>query len=706
KVGCVVRMMNIVDVQGNIQFIAQGLERFRIKRFLSDKPPFVVQVEYFEKINENEDELKAYAIAIINAIKQLLSLNPLYSEEVRQYLGMFSPDQPSPLTDFAAGITTASGDDLQEVLELVSVLGRMKKVMMLLQKEIEIAKLQTKIQKDVNTQVDENKRRFFLMEQLKAIQKELGLQKDDKTSDVDKFKEKFAKLSPPEHVVKRFDEEIEKLSVLETGSSEYGVTRNYLDWITTFPWGVFSEDNINIERAEKVLDRDHAGLSDVKERIIEFFAAGIYKKDIAGSIILFVGPPGVGKTSIGKSIAEAVGRKFYRFSLGGMRDEAEIKGHRRTYVGALPGKLVQALKDCKVANPVIMLDEVDKIGMSYQGDPASALLEVLDPEQNSEFLDHYMDLRIDLSKVLFICTANQLDTIPRPLLDRMDRINLSGYITEEKMLIARKHLWPKLLKRNNLTSKIITITDPTIRYIIEGHAREAGVRSLEKLLNKIIRKSIVTILKEKKEKIRISIKVLEDLLGPPVFQHEKQMSGVGVVTGLAWTQLGGATLPIEAVRVHDKTPGFKLTGKLGEVMQESAAIAYSHVWANLTSFKISKKYFDNAFIHIHVPEGATPKDGPSAGVTIATALVSLATGKAIKRPLAMTGEITLTGDVLPVGGIKEKIIAARRSGINEIILPQGCMPEFKTLPEHIKEGITFHFAKKYKDVFKIAFNGL
>ncbi len=704
KVGCVIRMSNITDVQGNIQFIAQGLERFRIKRFLTDKPPFVVNVEYFDEPKENEDELKAYAIAIINAIKQLLSLNPIYSEELRQYLGMFSPDQPSPLTDFAAGITTASGDDLQLVLEIESVMDRMKKVMMLLQKEIEIAKLQSKIQKDINIKVDDNKRKFFLKEQLNAIQKELGLQKDDKTSDVDKFKEKFAKLDPPKHVVKKFDEEIEKLSVLETGSSEYGVTRNYLDWVTAFPWGMYSDDNIDIDRAEKILDRDHAGLSDVKERIIEFFAAGIYKQDISGSIILFVGPPGVGKTSIGKSIAEALGRQFYRFSLGGMRDEAEIKGHRRTYVGAMPGKMVQALKDTEVANPVIMLDEVDKIGSSYQGDPASALLEVLDPEQNNEFLDHYMDLRIDLSKVLFICTANQLDTIPRPLLDRMDRINLSGYITQEKLEIARKHLWPRLLKRNKLTSKIITITDPTIRYLIEGYAREAGVRNLEKLLNKIIRKSIVSILKEKKEKIRINIKSLEDLLGPPIFKKDKMMSGVGVITGLAWTSMGGATLPIEAIRVHEKNPGFKLTGKLGEVMQESATIAYSHIRANLGAYKINKDYFDKAFIHIHVPEGATPKDGPSAGVTITSALVSLATGQKVDRPLAMTGEITLTGEVLPVGGIKEKIIAARRIGIKEIILPDGCIPDFKKLPEHIKEGIHFHFAKNYKDVFKIVFN--
>ncbi len=703
EVGCVVRMLNIVDVEGNIQFIAQGLERFKIKKFLSDKPPFVVQVEYFKPIQENEDELKAYAISIISSIKQLLSLNPLYSEELKQYLGRFSPDQPSPLTDFAAGITTATGDDLQDILEIESVIARMKKVMMLLQKEIEIAKLQTKIQKDINTKVDDNKRKFFLREQLKAIQKELGMQKDDKTSDVDKFKERFQALEPPEHVVKRFEEEIEKLSVLETGSSEYGVTRNYLDWVTSFPWGVYSEDNIDIERAEVVLDRDHAGLSDVKERIIEFFAAGVYKKDISGSIILFVGPPGVGKTSIGKSIAEALGRKFYRFSLGGMRDEAEIKGHRRTYVGALPGKLVQALKDTQVANPVIMLDEVDKIGASYQGDPASALLEVLDPEQNSEFLDHYLDLRVDLSKVLFICTANTLDTIPGPLLDRMDRINLSGYITAEKLEIARKHLWPRLLKRNKLSASTITITDPTIRHLIEGYAREAGVRSLEKLLNKIIRKSIVRILKEKKKKIQISIKSLEDLLGPPIFLPEKQMKGVGIVTGLAWTQMGGATLSIEAVRVHGKNSGFKLTGKLGDVMQESASIALSHVRSNARAYGIEEDYFDSSFIHIHVPEGATPKDGPSAGITITTALVSLATGRSINRALAMTGEITLTGEVLSVGGIKEKIIAARRTGIKELILPEGCISAHKKLPCHIKEGISFYFAKTYKEVYKIIF---
>ncbi|MCK5543111.1 MAG: endopeptidase La [Desulfobacterales bacterium] len=703
EVGCVVRIINLVEFEGSIQFVAQGLERFRIVRFFSEKPPFAVQVEYFPKPRENEDQLKAYAISIINSIKKLLSLNPLYSEELKQYLGRFSPDDPSPLADFAAGITSASGDELQEVLETISVMNRMKKVLVLLQKETEIAKLQTKIQKDLNANIDGNKRKFFLNEQLKAIQKELGIAKDDKTSDVDKFKEKFALLKPPEHVVKKFEEEIEKLSLLETGSSEYGVTRNYIDWITSFPWGINSKDNMDIKRAEKLLDRDHAGLSDVKDRIIEFFAVGIYKKNISGSIILFVGPPGVGKTSIGKSIAEALGRKFYRFSLGGIRDEAEIKGHRRTYVGALPGKLVQALKDTKVSNPVIMFDEVDKIGSSYQGDPASALLEVLDPEQNSEFLDHYMDLRIDLSKVLFICTANQLDTIPGPLLDRMDMISLSGYITREKMEIARKHLWPRLLKRNKLTSKIITITDPTIRQIIDGYAREAGVRNLEKLLNKIIRKGIVAILKEGKKRINVNMKTLEEYLGPVVFKQEKQITGVGVVTGLAWTQLGGATLAIEVVKVHEKSAGIKLTGKLGEVMQESAEIAVSFIRSNINTFKGNPDFFDSSFIHIHVPEGATSKDGPSAGITLATALLSLVLNKKVDPHLAMTGEITLTGEVLAVGGIREKIIAARRTGIKEIILPYAVTSDFIQLPAHIKEGITFHFAKKYKDIFDIVF---
>jgi ATP-dependent Lon protease len=579
----------------------------------------------------------------------------------------------------------------------------MDKVLLLLKKELEILKMQSEISQEVNRKVSENQRKFFLREQLKIIQKELGLSKDDKTAEVDKFRDRLKELTVPEHVQKRLDEELEKMGILETGSAEYAVTRNYLDWLTSIPWGRHSEDHFDIEQARKILERDHDGLSDVKDRIIEFLAVGAYKKEVSGSILLLVGPPGVGKTSIGKSIAEALGRKFFRFSLGGMRDEAEIKGHRRTYIGALPGKLVHALKDCGVANPVIMLDEIDKIGMSYQGDPASALLEVLDPEQNRDFLDHYLDVRFDLSNVFFICTANQLDTIPGPLLDRMDAIRLAGYITREKIDIARHHLWPRQLKRSGLKPGQLKITSTAIRQVAEGYAREAGVRNLEKNLARIIRKSIVKLMKDPASVENITVKNLEEFLGKPVFRQEKSMRGVGIVTGLAWTALGGATLPVEAARVHDKAKGFKLTGKLGEVMRESAEIAYSYIEANIKEFKGDPAFFEHAFIHLHVPEGATPKDGPSAGVTMATALLSLATGKKIDRALAMTGELTLTGRVLPVGGIREKIIAARRVKIMEIILPDDNLRDYDELPGHIKEGMTIHFARTYADVAKLVF---
>ena len=393
--------------------------------------------------------------------------------------------------------------------------------------------------------------------------------------------------NPSESVKKRFDEELQKMSVLETGSPEYGVTRNYLDWVTQVPWGVHSEDKLDLKKARRILNRDHAGLVDVKDRILEFLALGAYRGEISGSILLLVGPPGVGKTSIGRSIADSLGRKFYRFSLGGMRDEAEIKGHRRTYIGAMPGKLVQALKDVQVENPVIMLDEVDKIGASFHGDPASALLEVLDPEQNSEFLDHYLDLRVDLSRVLFVCTANQMDTIPRPLLDRMDDIRLAGYLPDEKLKIATKHLWPRLLERNNVSPSKVVLADTAVKALIEGYAREAGVRNLEKLLAKILRKAVVKLLGGSR-RVSISGKTLIEYVGPPIFRKERQLMGVGVVTGLAWTAMGGATLPIEATVVNEEKSGFKLTGNLGNVMKESAEIAYSYITSNLSSYKTAK----------------------------------------------------------------------------------------------------------------------
>ena len=701
--GCAVKVHHAQSEGGKVQFIAQGMQRFRIVQWLRRRPPYLVEVEYPEEPEEPADELKAYTLAIISAIKELLRTNPLYGEEVKQYLSRFGPEDSSPLADFGASMTSAPGRELQDVLDTVPLLRRMEKVLLLMRKEQEVARLQSEINEEVNEKVQKHQREFFLREQLKVIQRELGIAKDDKTADVERFEERMAQLNPPEAVQERFKDEIQKLQVLEQGSPEYGVTRNYLDWITQVPWGVHSEDHFDLAEARRILDRDHDGLDDVKDRIIEFLAEGTFKGEVSGSILLLVGPPGVGKTSIGRSVADALGREFYRFSVGGMRDEAEIKGHRRTYIGAMPGKFVQALKDSKVANPVIMLDEIDKIGSSYQGDPASALLETLDPEQNKEFLDHYLDVRMDLSKVLFVCTANQLDTIPRPLLDRMDVIRLSGYIGEEKLAIAKHHLMPRLLKRAGLLKKQLNITDAAIRQVIEGYAREAGVRNLEKLLHKIIRKGIVKLLENPDQPVKVGVADLPDYLGQPAFRKEKSMKGTGVVTGLAWTAMGGATLSIEASRIHSSQRGFKLTGQLGDVMKESAEIAYSYVSSNLKRFKGDPTFFDKSFVHLHVPEGATPKDGPSAGVTMATALLSIARKEAPQQNIAMTGELTLTGQVLPVGGIREKVIAARRQKINNLILPEANRGDYEELPEYLKEGITVNFAKHYNDVFQVCF---
>ncbi len=703
RVGTAVRMHHPMRTAGKIQFIAEGLKRFRILEWLSDTPPFVVRVEYPDDVLGNDDELKAYAIAIINTLKELVPLNPLYSEELKFFLNRFNPNEPSALADFAASLTTSAGPALQDVLETFPVLERMKKVLVLIRKELEVAKLQTQIREKVEEKMSEQQRKFFLREQLKAIQQELGIAKDDRTADVERFEERIAALHIPEAARARIDEELQKLSILESGSPEYAVTRNYLDWMTALPWGKYSEDKLDLGHARAVLDADHDGLDDVKDRIIEFLAVGSLKGEIAGSILLLVGPPGVGKTSFGRSVANALGRRFYRFSVGGMRDEAEIKGHRRTYIGAMPGKFIQAIKEAGVANPVIMLDEIDKVGASYHGDPASALLEVLDPEQNAEFLDHYLDVRFDLSKVLFICTANQLDTIPAPLLDRMEVIRLSGYITSEKLQIARNHLWPKLLERAGIKRSQLQISDAALRHVIEGYARESGVRGLEKRLNRIIRKAAVEFVTGKARKLRIGTRQIEDYLGQPLFHREKPFSGVGVVTGLAWTALGGATLNIEATRVHSKNRGFKLTGQLGDVMKESAEIAYSYVASHLKQYQGDPTFFDESFVHLHVPEGATPKDGPSAGITMAAALLSLARGERVKRPVAMTGELTLTGQVLPIGGVREKIIAARRSRIFEVILPEANRRDYDELPEHVRQGMTVHFAGHFRDVAAVLF---
>ncbi len=702
--GCLCKIHRVHREGDQLQVLLEGLQRFQVRRWVKEDTPLTASVRHFPDPTQSQSaEETAYAVAIINTIKELIPLNPLYGEELKIFLARSNPNEPAVLADFAASLTTASKADLQEVLERVALQPRMELVVKLLRREVEIAAAQMEIRAHVEQEIQGHQREAVLRQQLKFIQEELGLSKDDKTAEIEEFEARIADLELPEKVAKRIDEELKKLGILETGSAEYGVTRNYLEWLTCLPWGVHSEDTTDLKAATRVLDRHHEGLEDIKARIVEFLALGIMKGDAAGSIICFVGPPGVGKTSLGRSIADALGRRFYRFSVGGMRDEAEIKGHRRTYIGAMPGKLIQALKDTEAANPVIMLDEIDKIGSSYQGDPASALLEVLDPEQNGAFHDHYLDVDFDLSKVLFICTANQLDTIPAALLDRMEVIHLSGYLDNEKLSIARKHLLPRQLKRAGLKKSDLKITPAAWRKVIEGYSREAGVRRLDKAIASLVRKSVVKLLAEEAPPITIDGEEVEEYLGKPLYEKEQLQRGVGVVTGLAWTALGGATLPVEATRVHERNPGLKLTGQLGDVMQESANIAYSYVAGHADALGAPEAYFDSANIHLHVPAGATPKDGPSAGITMACALVSLARGKAMKAGFAMTGELTLTGQVYPVGGIREKLLAAKRQKIKQIILPAANQADVEAVPEHIRKGLKIHFAENLDDVLTCVF---
>ncbi|KHD08903.2 Lon protease [Candidatus Thiomargarita nelsonii] len=702
KIGTVCRVHRVVQAEDKLQIVVEGLERFSIDEWVSEERPFIVKPLYHQETRYKEvEDIKPYVLAVINTIKELLPLNPLYNEELKIFLQRFSAEDPSPLADFAASLTTANKTELQDVLENLPILKRLEKVLILLNKELHQAKAQMEIRQQVEDKMDKQQRDFFLREQLKAIQKELGIEKDDRTSEIETFRERMKTLTIPEAAQKRIDEEMDKMSMLEVGSPEYAITRNYLDWLTLMPWGKFSKDKLDLKDARAVLERDHEGLKDVKDRIMEFLAVGKLKGSISGTILLLVGPPGVGKTSIGRSVATAVGRAFFRFSVGGIHDEAEIKGHRRTYIGAMPGKFLQAMKDVEYANPVIMLDEIDKIGNSYRGDPASALLEVLDPEQNIDFLDHYLDVRFDLSKVLFICTANQTDTIPPALLDRMEMIKLSGYIASEKLQIAKKHLLKRQIEKSGLEPEQLSLPDETLSGIIDDYAREAGVRNLEKRIGAIARKVALKLLEGATLPIEVTADNLSDYLGKPLFETEKAIKGLGVVTGLAWTPMGGATLSIESSCSHNYTRGFKLTGQLGDVMKESAEIAYSYIVSQSELFDVDQNFFKKAFIHLHVPAGATPKDGPSAGITMASSLLSLAKGQALDKEIAMTGELTLTGQVLPVGGIREKVIAARRIKVYDLIMPEANKRDFDELPDNVREGVTVQFVKEYSDVAKI-----
>ncbi len=702
-VGKIVKVLHTDEESTHV--LINTLERFTVEEVSEAGGGLFARVryQYSTELSVNP-ELKAYSMAVLATLKELIQINPLYSEELKLFLSRSSLDDPGRLADFAAHLTSADGQELQQVLESFDVRRRIDMVLVLLKKELEVSRLQTKITKQIEEKISAQQREFFLREQLKAIKKELGLEKEGKAAEIEKFEERLKGLKLNDEAERAVTEEIEKLRLLEPASPEYHVSRSYLDWLTVLPWGKFSRDSYNLEKARRILDRDHFGLDDVKERILEFIAVGKMKGDISGSILCLVGPPGVGKTSVGKSIADALGRTFYRFSLGGMRDEAEIKGHRRTYIGAMPGKFLQAMKSAGTANPVLMLDEIDKVGASFQGDPASALLEVLDPEQNAAFRDHYLDVPFDLSNVLFVATANQLDTIPAPLLDRMEVIRLSGYILEEKLEIARRYLIPKALKNHGLKPRQVTIRKEALAALIDGWAREAGVRTLENRIRKLMRKAAREFASGRTEPLAVGRKDLPGLLGQPPFATEELFEAApGVVTGLAWTSLGGATLPIEATAVPSRNKGFRQTGQLGNVMVESSEIAYSYVMAHLKEYGAPEDFFDTRFVHLHVPAGATPKDGPSAGVTMATALISMMRGKPVRAKLGMTGELTLTGRVLPIGGVKEKTIAARRAGLKVLVFPEGNRTDFADLPDYLKEGLEVHFAREYKDVYKVAF---
>jgi ATP-dependent Lon protease len=697
----IVRKINLPD--GGVNLFISTLKRFQIKRVLHAENPISVAVQYIEDENFDTPEAKALTRALISEMKLISEDNPLFSEEMR--LSMVNIDHPGKIADFITSILNIERSEQQKILETANVQSRMERVLIFIKKEQELLKIQKRIQEQLNEKISKSQREYFLKEELKAIKAELGMAVDAKSSEHQRFREAIDALKLQGEVKDQVEQELEKFSLMEASSPEFGVTRNYLETIVSLPWNDDSAEVLDMEKAKEILDEDHYGLEDVKERILEYLSVRKLKRDTKGSIICLVGPPGVGKTSVGKSIARALGRTFFRFSVGGMRDEAEIKGHRRTYIGAMPGKIIQGLKIVKKRNPVYMIDEIDKLGVSFQGDPSSALLEVLDPEQNVAFRDHYLDLPFDVSHILFITTANTLDSIPAPLLDRMEVIRLSGYINQEKLAIARRYLIPKSLERSGIAKSGVKYDAPALLAIADGYAREAGLRNFEKALDRIHRKVARKTLQDELElPLALHASDLAGYLGKPVFLDEEMavISKPGMAIGLAWTPLGGAVLAIEAVANPGKE-GFRLTGKLGEVMQESANIAYSFVRHVSGRFGVSIDFWEKNLIHLHVPAGATPKDGPSAGITLAATLLSLATGKKIRKSLAMTGELSLVGRVLPIGGLKEKVIAARRNRIRQIIIPAQNRHDLEQIPEHVRKGITFHTVETMDDVLELIF---
>ncbi len=698
--GVVAKILKKVNLPDNaVNILVNTIRRFKIDSFVN-KDPLVAKVSYpEEEPGAPKNITKAMMRILLVMTRELAQNNPLFTEEMK--LTMLNVNEPGKMADFVCSILNLEKEEYQSVIESNILKTRIEKVLLFLKKEIELVSIQREISDQIQDKIDKQQRQFFLREQLKAIQNELGIKDDKFEKKYEKFLERLKNLNADPEVIEEVTRELDKFSYADPNTGDYNVIRNYLDILESLPWEPAPVREIDLEKAKKTLDKDHYKLEDVKDRILEFLAVKKLKNDEKGTILLLVGPPGVGKTSIARSIAEAMGRKFFRFSVGGMRDEAEIKGHRRTYIGSMPGKIISALRITKERDCVILLDEIDKLSIGIQGDPASALLEVLDPEQNKNFRDHYLDLPFDISNVFFIATANTLDSISRILLDRMEIINLSGYITDEKVQIFQKYLWKKVLYKNGITPYGIEFDKKAIVALIDSYSRESGVRGLEKVTDKLVRKIAIKIVRKESFPKIILEKDLETFLGVPKFTNERMVrtSVPGTALGLAWTSVGGATLLIEALFVKGKG-GILLTGMIGKTMEESSNIALSYI----KNFLYKEDLFNNRMIHLHVPDGATPKDGPSAGITMASAILSLALNTKVKSGFGMTGELTLTGEVLAIGGLREKIVAAKRVGIHKIIYPKDNLQHLEEIPDYVKKGMYFFPVSRYEEVALLLFD--
>ena len=690
----VARMFKLPD--GKMQLLVQGVARLKSTEYTQTEPYLKAKVERLRDVLEDTVEVEALARNALNLFRQIVNLAPYLPEEI--FIAAMNVNEPNDLADFLAANINLDTEQKQQLLEELNVKERLRKLTVFLNHEVEVLEVGSRIQNQVQSELSKGQREFFLREQLKAIQKELG-ETDEKTMEINELREEIEKTGMPEEARKEADRELDRLANMPSAAAEYTVARTYLDWMVNLPWTTSTDDNLDVKRAARILDEDHYDLEKVKERILEYLSVRNIKKDTKGPILCFVGPPGVGKTSLGHSIARALGRHFHRISLGGVRDEAEIRGHRRTYVGALPGRIIQGLRKAGTNNPVFMLDEVDKLGVDFRGDPAAALLEVLDPEQNHSFTDHYLDVPFDLSHVMFITTANVLYSIPPALLDRMEVIELPGYTEPEKVKIAQQFLLPRQLEEHGLETYDVKVDEATISSIIRNYTREAGVRNLEREIAGVMRKIARKIAEGGKGPFEVKPADLREMIGPVRFRQEviEEEDEVGVATGLAWTEVGGDVLFIE-VESYPGKGNLTLTGKLGEVMQESARAAVTYAKANADKLGIPKDFFDKNDIHIHVPAGAIPKDGPSAGVTMCVALVSAATGKPVRKDVAMTGEITLRGKVLPVGGIKEKVLAANRAGVKKVILPEENEKDLEEVPDFVKQVMEFSFVKNADEI--------